>query len=71
VTAALKKNSELQTLLDEMKEKLNISVANSTFEYNLKNVSGLFNSVCQQLNIILFPMRSFVKYYGCSTVFYD
>ncbi|ODN04387.1 Fanconi anemia group M protein, partial [Orchesella cincta] len=45
VTAELKKNTQLQVLLDEIKEKLNISVANSTFEMDLTNKPGIFDEV--------------------------
>lgn len=45
VTAELRKNTLLQNLLDEIKQKLNISAENSTFDFDLSNVSGLFSKV--------------------------
>ncbi|ODM89935.1 Fanconi anemia group M protein [Orchesella cincta] len=45
VTAELKKNTKLQTLLNEIKDKLNISVANSTFEMDLGDKDGIFDEV--------------------------
>ncbi|CAL8131800.1 unnamed protein product [Orchesella dallaii] len=43
-----KKNTELQSLLDEIKENLSISVANSTFEMDLTNTSGIFDQSFNQ-----------------------
>ncbi|CAL8137703.1 unnamed protein product [Orchesella dallaii] len=48
VTAELRKNTELQSLLDEIKEKLSISVANSTFEMDLTSTSGIFDQSFNQ-----------------------